>query len=760
MLSPLIGSVHPSLTNAEERFSTDVTIVEWHFDHETPTATGGIESNLNRQISLKGASLAGYVLGFGDNSRAINSNRWNNSQDSYWLIDFSTVGFEHLTVSSKQYGSLTGPKDFELQYSIDGTTWLTVPHSTITVEYNWLRGQVNQLSLPEKLNNRETVFLRWLNTSEEAVGIGYSLSTTGSNRIDDIVITGRPVDEPDNPDDDIAELPEDQEEEQEAEEKEEQEEVKEEEETLEPQPENESEEHVEPSPDEEAPSDVITSIKSARSMHGQDVTIEGVANSDGGLLSATNFSVYIQDDEAGIHLFHEHPDVFPTINEGALIRASGMIDVSIDGIVQLVISQVDVIEENQPLIMKSIDLSSYKEPNLWDEYDGQLITFTGYLERVHNSSRAHFINEELDGLDVRALNYPLIDLTELAPHHWYTVTAIFCKKTGGYEAIVRRGSDISVEVEQPPTPLSDKTAVDMDAAALEVIFQGTDSYERVLQNVILETTGRHGSSIVWYSPRPAVISSTGHVTHPVNVPVPVPLTAIISKGNFQKAKSFLVIVKPIHHETIPPFSPVPIPVLPEDSHDETPSDSVEPDMTPTLPIYKNNEGRYQPPNHTEGREAHVASAIILPQPLNSMSSYTGEAATYEKIITVKHGSAMSTEEPEVANGHSPTLQRVTNGYVYLPEIVDALNDDWAFKGTNMASIIVPETVVAIDEEKSESRYKSGLDERPDSSISTLTEQTNARDSSSSPLYVLLVCLLALLIVTGAVFYFKKRTLHL
>ncbi|MCR6108437.1 hypothetical protein HXA34_19220 [Salipaludibacillus agaradhaerens] len=744
MLSPFIGTVYPSLTNAEDESSHDITLVKWDFDDETPVATGGIESNLNREISLKGASLAGYVLGFGDNSRAINSNRWNTLEDSYWLIDFTTVGFEHLTVSSKQYGSNTGPRDFEIQYSLDNHTWLPLPHSNITVEYNWFRGQVNQLSLPAELNNRETVFLRWLKTSEEAVGSGHSLSTTGSNRIDDIIITGRPIDEPDNRDDDIEEIPEDHEEE----------------ETIKPQPDNDNEEHVEPSPDEEPPSAVITSIKTARSLYGQEITIEGIANSDGSLFSQTDFSVYIQDDEAGIHLFNEHPDAFPTINEGDLIRASGIIDVSIDGIVQLVISQVDVIEENQPISVKTIDLSNYQEPDLWDAYDGQLIIFTGYLDQIDNTSQAHFINEELDGIDVRAYDHSSIDLYELAPHHWYTVTAIFSKKTGSYEAIVRRTSDILLELEQPSAPLSDKSAVDMDAEVLEVIFQGTDSYDRVLQNVILETTGRHGSSIVWYSPRPTIISSTGHVTNPINGQVPVPLTAIISKGNFQKAKSFLLIVKPIHHEVVPPFSPVPIPVLPEDSYDdETPSDSDEHDRNLTFPIYEDEDktddnDSYPLPSNTEERAAKVTSPIITP----SLPFMADNEVASEAIIKTEYRSATSNKEPEVANGHSLTLQRATNSDVYPPETVHSQNNNSAFEEANIASIIVAETVVTIEGEKSTSRHRDGLDEGPDSSTKTLTEQTNADDLTSWLHYLLLACFLSLLIATGAIFYFRKRTL--
>ncbi|MCY7847372.1 hypothetical protein MOA99_01700 [Bacillus haynesii] len=169
-----------------------VKIAEWNFDNESQTASGGIESNLHQNVSLVGANLAGYVLGFGSGSRALNSNGWNTSEESYWLIQFTTTGYESLTLSSRQYGSNTGPRDFKVQFSLNGTTWTDVANTAITVGYNWGSGYLHETVLPEETNHQKLVYIRWLKTSDTSIGGDSSLGTTGSNRIDDIVVYGFP----------------------------------------------------------------------------------------------------------------------------------------------------------------------------------------------------------------------------------------------------------------------------------------------------------------------------------------------------------------------------------------------------------------------------------------------------------------------------------------------------------------------------------------------------------------------------------------
>ena len=99
-----------------------------------------------------------------------------------WNIQFSTLGYQNLKVSSKQRSPTTGPLSFKLQWSTNGTVWNDVTNGTINVNTTWSSGVLSNLDLPSDLFNKSTVYLRWLNTSVNGTG--------SSSAIDDIYITG------------------------------------------------------------------------------------------------------------------------------------------------------------------------------------------------------------------------------------------------------------------------------------------------------------------------------------------------------------------------------------------------------------------------------------------------------------------------------------------------------------------------------------------------------------------------------------------
>ncbi len=186
-----------------------VVIAEWNFedgvkraaiaDHAafmaTPyTADDGIAANINNSPVLLygGNSFTGWVAGSaGTGSFAPNTNNWNDGQGmKYWQVDISTAGYGELTLSSKQRSSATGPADFNVEYSINGTDWFAVPGSDFVCGENFTSGVLAELPLPLNCNNRNQLFLRWIMTSNTAVNAS-PVSTTGTNRIDDIVIQGR-----------------------------------------------------------------------------------------------------------------------------------------------------------------------------------------------------------------------------------------------------------------------------------------------------------------------------------------------------------------------------------------------------------------------------------------------------------------------------------------------------------------------------------------------------------------------------------------
>ncbi|BBI35669.1 S-layer homology domain-containing protein [Cohnella abietis] len=95
-------------------------------------------------------------------------------------------------------------------------------------------------------------------------------------------------------------------------------------------------------------------------------------------------------------------------------------------------------------------------------------------------------------------------------------------------------------------PQTDAEAVAAAKGSIAVGYNGSDAVSNVTQNVTLGTTGTDGTSVVWSSNKPNVISTTGVVTRPSYTAgdATVTLTATITKGSETDTKTFtLTVVK-------------------------------------------------------------------------------------------------------------------------------------------------------------------------------------------------------------------------
>ncbi|HEY3388807.1 MAG TPA: lamin tail domain-containing protein, partial [Prolixibacteraceae bacterium] len=169
-----------------------VTLAKWDFPAGSNNAVadvGGIPVNQIELIHAFGTNAIAFNTA-GPSTYAASSIGWDNGTDTkYWSVDCNTQGYTSLTLSSKQRSDLTGPKDFKIQYRVDGgSTWNDAPSAIVSVADDWTTGALN-INLPTVCDNQPDLQLRWVMTSNTSVNNG-TVANDGSSLIDDIIIQG------------------------------------------------------------------------------------------------------------------------------------------------------------------------------------------------------------------------------------------------------------------------------------------------------------------------------------------------------------------------------------------------------------------------------------------------------------------------------------------------------------------------------------------------------------------------------------------
>jgi Immunoglobulin domain len=192
--------------------SAQTTLADWTFETSLPATAGPFSPEVGSgSASGHHAGAATYSHPAGNASASsFSANTW--ATGDYYQFSVSTLGFQSIVVSFDQSISGTGPRDFNFQYSTDGTTFTTFGSSYIALTNGATANNegtgkttstwgtsgtrqsaytdTNDLTAISAINNQSTVYFRIV-MADNLNGNGVTLSgTAGACRVDNFTVTG------------------------------------------------------------------------------------------------------------------------------------------------------------------------------------------------------------------------------------------------------------------------------------------------------------------------------------------------------------------------------------------------------------------------------------------------------------------------------------------------------------------------------------------------------------------------------------------
>ena len=159
----------------------------------TPSSGATLTRSTGANIAGAGSGTSPEVTQY-----SYSGSGWNSPAGQWWqLSGISTEGFENIQLSFFVRGTNTGPRNFALQYSTNGTDWYAVTDGignpvTYTVNADNNFHQEGPFVLPDAVSDSDTLLIRFLNTDTQSVA-GGTTASSGTSNISDIIITGTPI---------------------------------------------------------------------------------------------------------------------------------------------------------------------------------------------------------------------------------------------------------------------------------------------------------------------------------------------------------------------------------------------------------------------------------------------------------------------------------------------------------------------------------------------------------------------------------------
>ena len=205
------GNVNPPSSGGIQE-----TLARWTFENlgtnVTNSAFGPVFPESGTQTNTAGASglhattSTVYSAPAGNGSpKALSANNW--ATNDYYQFKVGMSGYQDLKLRFDQTGSGTGPAQFRLAYSTNGSAFVNftnydVPKTNSTTAATWSSGASNtistvsfDLSAVTDVNNSAEVFVRILPRSSVSVN-GTSVGASGTSRVDNVIVEATTIGTP------------------------------------------------------------------------------------------------------------------------------------------------------------------------------------------------------------------------------------------------------------------------------------------------------------------------------------------------------------------------------------------------------------------------------------------------------------------------------------------------------------------------------------------------------------------------------------
>ncbi len=194
------------------------TIAAWDYSYSTdPTAL--VDSGNYTYMATSGENMATSSLGASVTASSRSEIKWSSSSDiyktdgvgdqvpiigtsktngiawgayPYFETSVSTLGYEDIKFSGRVGATNKGPRDWKLQYSLDGVNFTDIANTTYTLFANkTMYPAFDEVSLPAECANQSRVYIRMTVASDIAIsGIAIVNSLSGDAAVNNVAVTG------------------------------------------------------------------------------------------------------------------------------------------------------------------------------------------------------------------------------------------------------------------------------------------------------------------------------------------------------------------------------------------------------------------------------------------------------------------------------------------------------------------------------------------------------------------------------------------